>query len=110
MIASLLRAIEFALAILFLYLGATKLFASDALTVSRALIASAEMIVGVLIVAKVSERVSTPAVIVIATAEVALFSRSPLAAIACVSAHGLTTWGRIALNARARAHSKLPSS
>ena len=108
-ISWLLRAIEVGLALLFLYLGTTKLFVPDALTASRALIASAELIVGVLILAKVSEMVSTPAVIVIAAAEVTLFGRPPLAAIACVSAHGLTIWGRIALNARLQPHDKLPS-
>ncbi len=103
-ISVLLRAIEIALAVLFWYLGATKLFVPDAITLARALIASAELIVGVLILAKVSDIVSTPAVIVIAAAEVALFGRPLLAAIGCVSAHCLTTLGRISLG-----RYKLPS-
>lgn len=106
LISSLIRTVEFGLALLFLYLGTTKFFVPETLTFSRALIGAAELIVGVLIVTNVSAIVSTPAVIVIAATEVALFGRPPLAAMACVSAHGLTTWGKIALHAR---RDKLPS-
>ena len=64
------------------------------------LMASAELTVGLLILTRVSELLSTPAVIVVAAAEVALFSRPPIAAIACVSVHGLTTWGRMVLHSK----------
>jgi hypothetical protein len=86
----LVRAAEFALAGLFLYLGITKL-------PGHILMASAELFVGTLLLIRASELVSTPAVIVVAAVEVALFKRPPIAAIACVSAHGATSWARIVL-------------
>jgi len=94
------RVVEYGLGALFLYLGTTKLLGGGASSVARMLTASGELIVGVLILARVSEMVSTPAVIVVAAVEVALFSRPPIAAMACISAHGLATWGRIALAGR----------
>jgi hypothetical protein len=99
-ISILVRGVEFGLAALFLYLGTTKFFAPGASTPARVLMASGELAVGLLILARVSEMLSTPAVIVVAAAEVGLFGRPPLAAMVCVSAHGLATWGRIALGRR----------
>jgi hypothetical protein len=87
-ISILVRVVEYALGGLFLYLGATK-FLGDTHTLGRILMAAAELTVGVLIFVRVSEMVATPAVIVVAATEVALFSRPPLVAIACVSAHML---------------------
>jgi hypothetical protein len=97
------RVAELGLGALFLYLGTTKFLGAGAATVARLSVASAEMLVGILILTRVSGKVSTPVVVVVAAAEVALFGRPPLAAMACVSAHGLTTWGRIALH-----HDKFP--
>lgn len=94
----IVRVAEYLLAALFLYLGTTKFFGHGA----SKIMASAEILVGIGILTRVSEVLATPAVIVVAAAEVALFSRPPLAAIACVSAHGLTTWGRIALHNKLR--------
>jgi len=85
----LLRVVEFGLGGLFLYLGASR-FLVGTRTPGRVLMASAELTVGVLILVRVSEMVSMPAVIVVAATEVALFSRPPLVAMACVSAHVLT--------------------
>lgn len=99
---TLVRVTEYGLAGLFLYLGTAKLLGPGAGTLGRILMAAGELIVGGLILLRTSEMLSTPAVIVVAAAEVALFSRPPLAAIACVSAHGLTTWGRIALHSKIR--------
>jgi hypothetical protein len=92
------RVAEYGLGALFLYLGTTKFLSSGASPLVRVLMASAELIVGILILTRVSEMVATPAVIVVAAAEVALFGRPPIAAMVCVSVHGLTTWGRIALH------------
>ena len=88
-ISIVVRVAEYALSALFLYLGVTR-YLTGAHTLGRVLMASAELTVGVLIFVRVSELVSTPAVIVIAATEVALFSRPPLVAMACVSAHVLT--------------------
>jgi hypothetical protein len=111
-ISIVVRVAEYGLAGLFLYLGTTKLLGAGAGMAARVLTASGELMVGMLILMRVSEMVSTPAVIVVAAVEVALFSRPPIAAIACVSAHGLTTWGRIALAGRkldsAHAESEAP--
>jgi len=85
----LVRVTEYALAAIFLYLGVTR-YLTGAHTLGRILMASAELTVGILIFARVSQMVSTPAVIVIAATEVAMFSRPPLVALACVSAHVLT--------------------
>jgi hypothetical protein len=85
----LLRVVEFGLGGLFLYLGVTR-YLTGAHTLGRVLMASAELTVGVLILVRVSELVSMPAVIVVAATEVALFSRPPLVAMACVSAHVIT--------------------
>ena len=102
LISILVRAGEFGLSALFLYLGTSKFLGPGALTPTRALMAAAELAVGALILVRASELLATPAVIVVAAAEVALFGRPPIAAIACVSAHGLTTWGRIALQDKLR--------
>ena len=88
-VSIVVRATEYALSALFLYLGVTR-YLTGAHTLGRILMASAELTVGILIFARVSQMVSTPAVIVIAATEVALFSRPPLVAMACVSAHVLT--------------------
>ena len=88
-VSIVVRVTEYALSALFLYLGVTR-YLTGAHTLGRVLMASAELTVGVLIFVRVSELVSTPAVIVIAATEVALFSRPPLVAMACVSAHVLT--------------------
>ena len=85
----LVRVTEYALSAIFLYLGVTR-YLTGAHTLGRVLMASAELTVGILILARVSQMVSTPAVIVIAATEVAMFSRPPLVALACVSAHVLT--------------------
>lgn len=99
-ISVVVRVAEYGLAALFLYLGTTKFLGAGAITLARVITASSEIAVGILILTQVSEIISVPAVIAVAAAEVALFSRPPMAAIACISAHGLTTWGRIALSAR----------
>jgi hypothetical protein len=99
-ISILVRVAEVALGALFLYLGTTKFLGAGAGMFARVAMASAEMTLGILILTRVSEMLSTPAVIVVAAAEVALFSRPPLAAVACVCVHGLATWGRIALEGR----------
>jgi hypothetical protein len=88
-ISIVVRVTEYALSALFLYLGVTR-YLTGAHTLGRVLMASAELTVGVLIFVRVSELVSMPAVIVVAATEVALFSRPPLVAMACVSAHVLT--------------------
>ena len=88
-ISTVVRVTEYALSALFLYLGVTR-YLTGAHTLGRVLMASAELTVGVLIFVRVSELVSMPAVIVVAATEVALFSRPPLVAMACVSAHVLT--------------------
>ena len=100
MISRIVRTAEYGLAALFLYLGTTKFLGGGLYTRERVLMGCAELILGVLIFVLVSEIVSTPAVIAVAAAEVALFSRPPIAALACISVHGLTTWGRIALRHR----------
>jgi len=92
--AIVVRVAEFGLAGLFLYLGATKLLGPGAGALARVLMASAELTVGILILVRVSAIVSTPAVIVVAAAEVALFGRPPLVAMACVSVHILSSIGR----------------
>jgi hypothetical protein len=88
-ISIVVRVTEYALSALFLYLGVTR-YLTGAHTLGRVLMASAELTVGVLIFVRVSELVSMPAVIVVAATEVALFSRPPLMAMACVSAHVIT--------------------
>jgi len=88
-ISIVVRVAEYALSALFLYLGVTR-YLTGAHTLGRVLMASAELTVGVLIFVRVSELVSMPAVIVVAATEVALFSRPPLVAMACVSAHVIT--------------------
>ena len=97
-ISTCVRVAEYGLGALFLYLGTTKFIWAGASTLARVLMAAAEFTVAILILARVSEMVATPAVIVVAAVEVAVFGRPPIAAIACVGVHGLTTWGRIALH------------
>jgi hypothetical protein len=78
-ISIVVRVGEYALGGLFLYLGTTKFLGAGASTLARVLMASAEVTVGVLILLRVSEMLATPA---------------------CISAHGLTTWGRIRFHRR----------
>ena len=89
-----IRVAEYGLAALFFYLGVTKLLGPGATAPAHTLVACGELIVGALLVIRASEWIATPAVITIAVTEVVLFNRSPLAAIACVGAHGLTSWAR----------------
>ncbi len=91
------RLAEYGLAALFLYLGVTKLLGPGAAALSRTAMAVAELSVGAMLLIRASNWVSTPAVITVAVAEVVLFNRPPLAAMACVCAHGLTSWARLTL-------------
>jgi hypothetical protein len=87
-LSTVVRTVEFGLGALFLYLGTVKIVQA------HLIMGAAEIIVGFLIVLRASAMVSMPAVIVVAAAEVVLFQRPPVAALACISAHGLTTWAR----------------
>ena len=100
------RSAEYGLAALFLGLGVAKFFGPGAAALSRIVMAVAELTVGALLLIRPSNWVSTPAVITVAVTEVVLFNRPPLAAVACVSAHGLTSWARRTLGAHSRRASK----
>jgi hypothetical protein len=91
------------LGILFLYLGTIKLLGRDeaarlaAIGVDRYLrdtIGWLELTVAALLLARGSGYLLHSLVAGVALIEVALLHRAPLAAAACVVAHGLSTWAR----------------
>jgi hypothetical protein len=93
------------LGVLFLYLGTTKLLGRDeaarlaAIGVDRYVrdtIGWLELTVAVLLLARGSGYLLHSLVAGVALIEVALLHRAPLAAAACVVAHGLSTWARSA--------------
>jgi hypothetical protein len=93
---TLLRAVELALAVLFFYLGITKLVGIGSLfhyaTGALELIAAALSSLPVL--SRGGTLVLTGIVAAIAIIEVVMLKRPPAAAAACLTAHGFVTWGR----------------
>jgi hypothetical protein len=93
------------LGVLFLYLGATKLLGRDeaarlaAMGVDRYLrdtIGWLELTAAALLLVRASGYLLHSLVAGVALVEVALLHRPPLAAVACLVAHGLSTWARSA--------------
>jgi hypothetical protein len=93
------------LGILFLYLGTIKLLGRDeaarlaAMGVDpylRDTIGGLELTVAALLLARTSGYLLHFLVAGVAVIEVGLLHRAPLAAVACLAAHGLSTWARSA--------------
>ncbi len=112
-VAYLLKA---GLGILFLYLGTTKLLGRDeaarlaAMGVGRALrdtIGWLELAVTGLLFARASGYLLHSLVAGVALIEVGLLHRPPLAAVACLAAHGLSSWARSAHDHRRVAHAQV---
>jgi hypothetical protein len=93
------------LGILFLYLGTIKLLGRDeaarlaAMGVDRYVrdtVGGLELTVAVLLLARTSGLLLHLLVAGVSVVEVGLLHRAPLAAVACLAAHGLSTWARSA--------------
>jgi hypothetical protein len=106
------------LGVLFLYLGTTKLLGRDeaarlaAIGVDRYLRDTTgwlELTVAALLLARGSGYLLHSLVAGVAVIEVVLLHRPPLAAAACVAAHGLSTWARSAHDRHRTANPSQPA-
>lgn len=107
------------LGVLFLYLGTTKLLGRDeavrlaAMGVDRYLretIGWLELAAAALFFARASGYLLHSLVAATALIEVGLLHRAPLAAVACLVAHGLSTWARSAHDRNRKAGPPHPAS
>jgi hypothetical protein len=106
------------LGVLFLYLGTTKLLGRDeaarlaAMGVDRYLrdtIGWLELTAAALLLARASGHLLHSLVGGVAVIEVGLLHRAPLAAVACLAAHGLSTWARSAHDRNRKAGPPYPA-
>jgi hypothetical protein len=104
-LGAIAHSLKVGLGVLFLYLGTTKLLGRDeaarlaAMGVDRYLrdtIGWLELTVAALLLVRTSGYLLHPLVAGVAVIEVGLLHRAPLAAVACLAAHGLSTWARSA--------------
>lgn len=104
-LAVVARLLTAGLGVLFLYLGASKLLGRDeaarlaAMGVDRYLrdtVGGLELTVAALLLARTSGLLLHCLVAGVSVVEVGLLHRAPLAAVACLAAHGLSTWARSA--------------
>lgn len=104
-LAVVVRVLEAALGVLFLYLGVTKLLGMDEarhfaeIGVGPAMrigVASLELAVSALLFIRAAAGVVNALLVAVALIEMGIFKRPPIAVFACVGTHGLTTWARSA--------------
>jgi hypothetical protein len=102
-LAVVVRVLEAALGVLFLYLGVTKLLGTDeanhfaAIGVGRAMrigVALLELVVSTLLFARTADGVLNALIMAVALIEMGILKRPPIAVFACLGTHGLTTWAR----------------
>ena len=112
------RSIQAGLGVLFLYLGTTKLLGRDeavrlaAMGVDRYLrdtIGWLELTVAALLLARSSGYLLHFLVAGVALIEIGLLHRPPLAAVACLAAHGFSTWARSAHDRTRKAGRSYPT-
>jgi hypothetical protein len=118
MLAVIAHSLKAGLGVLFLYLGTTKLLGRDeaarlaAMGVDRYLrdtIGWLELTVAALLLVRASGYLLHSLVAGVALIEVGLLHRAPLAAFACLVAHGLSTWARSAHDRNRKSGSSYPT-